>query len=62
VAPGVNPDVVDLLYDPQTSGGLLAAVSPAHAAPVLAVLAAASISAAQIGRVGPTSGPRISIR
>jgi selenide, water dikinase len=62
VAPGVNPDVVDLLYDPQTSGGLLAAVSPAHAASVLAVLAAASISAAQIGRVGPPSGPRISIR
>jgi selenide, water dikinase len=61
VAPGVNPDVVDLLYDPQTSGGLLAAVSPAHAAPVLAGLAAASISAAQIGRVAPPSGPRISI-
>jgi selenide,water dikinase len=62
VAAGVNPDLVDLLYDPQTSGGLLAAVSPAHASAVTAALAAASVSAAQVGRGGVAASARISIR
>jgi selenide,water dikinase len=62
VAPGVNPDLVDLLYDPQTSGGLLAAVPDAHAARVVAALGAASVSAAIVGRAGPPAGVPISIR
>jgi selenide, water dikinase len=61
VAPGVQPDVVDLLYDPQTSGGLLAAVSPAHADAILRALSSAAVSAAHIGRVTPLSAHRISI-
>jgi selenide,water dikinase len=62
VAPGVNPDLVDLLYDPQTSGGLLAAVSDGQAGPIIAALGAASVSAVLIGRAGPPPGSRISIR
>jgi selenide,water dikinase len=61
VRSGVNPDVVDLLYDPQTSGGLLAAIAPSHAADVLGALAAASIAAVQIGRVAAVRDVRIAI-
>ena len=61
-APGVDPDVLDLLYDPQTSGGLLAAVSPEHAERVLGALESASVSAVLIGKVGPQERHRISIR
>jgi selenide,water dikinase len=61
VAPGVQPDVVDLLYDPQTSGGLLAAVAPAHAEAIVRALSSASVSAVLIGRVTPLSAHRISI-
>ena len=61
-APGVNADLLDLLYDPQTSGGLLAAVSAAHADRVLATLAEVSVSAARVGTVGPPAAHGISIR
>jgi len=61
VAPGVQPDVLDLLYDPQTSGGLLAAVAPAHADAIVRALSSASVSAALIGRVIPLSTGRISV-
>ena len=54
----VEPDSLDdnvrtLLYDPQTSGGLLAAVDPAAAALVVARLREAGVAAAAIGTVGP---------
>ena len=62
LAPGVSSDLVDLLYDPQTSGGLLAAVPAAHAAGVVAALAAAAVSAALIGHAIPPADARISIR
>ncbi len=42
-----------LLYDPQTCGGLLAAVPPERATEVLATLLAAGIDAAVIGHVRP---------
>jgi selenide,water dikinase len=41
----------DLLYDPQTSGGLLAAVAASHAQRLLDGLAAAGVEAATVGRV-----------
>jgi len=62
VAPDVNPDIVDLLYDPQTSGGILVAVEAAHGPTVIAALTAASVSAAQVGYARPAGGARISIR
>ncbi|HSC26437.1 MAG TPA: selenide, water dikinase SelD, partial [Vicinamibacterales bacterium] len=51
----VDPDLFQLLYDPQTSGGLLVAVNPARLDTVLAALAGADVGAAQIGRVVPVS-------
>ena len=44
-----------LLYDPQTSGGLLAAVASASVPAVLARLATAGVPVAEIGRVLPPS-------
>ncbi len=51
VAAGVPPPVVTLAHDPQTSGGLLAAVPPEALAAVEAGLAAAGVAAWRIGRV-----------
>ena len=62
VAAGVDSDLLDLLYDPQTSGGLLAAVPAAQADRVLAALEGASVPAAVIGNAGPRGAHRISIR
>lgn len=51
VASHVAGELVDLFYDPQTSGGLLVSVSPSHADAILSALSSASVPAAQIGRV-----------
>jgi selenide,water dikinase len=61
---GVDADTVELLYDPQTSGGLLFALDPADAAILLGRLADARVPAAQIGEVvqGPPDGPAIRVR
>jgi len=58
---GVAPEMVDLLYDPQTSGGLLAAVAPDHATEIVAALKSASVPAVFVGRVSSASGSLISI-
>jgi len=47
--------IVDLLVDPQTSGGLLAGVPAQHAEACLAALRAAGLMAAEIG-VGEAAG------
>jgi selenide, water dikinase len=50
----VPPAVVDLLFDPQTSGGLLVAVNAGHSASVIDALQAAAVPAVSIGRAeGP---------
>jgi len=56
--PGVNAAMLDLCFDPQTSGGLLVAVADAEAEPFLARLRERGVvEAAVIGRVrGPGSG------
>ena len=56
-----NPEAVpaiqlDVLFDPQTSGGLLAAVPLAVAAEALAALAAAGVTAWQVGTSGGAPG------
>jgi selenide,water dikinase len=47
----ISPDVQALLYDPQTSGGLLVAVAPDEVEAARAALLAAGCGAAHIGEV-----------
>ena len=51
VSPSIDADLLTLLYDPQTSGGLLIIVDPAHDAAAMAALAAAGVAGARIGVV-----------
>ncbi|MEN3336445.1 MAG: selenide, water dikinase [Acidobacteriota bacterium] len=50
---GLPPELLDLLYDPQTSGGLLLAIDPAAADRVRGALVAAGVPAVAIGRALP---------
>jgi selenide, water dikinase len=59
IAKGLDPELVQLLYDPQTSGGLLVAVSALQAGVADSALRAAGIPAARIGRVVTSTGPRV---
>jgi selenide,water dikinase len=61
-AEAVGAGVLALLFDPQTSGGLLAAVDPAAAAAAAAAFAAGGVRAARIGTVCRTSGAAIELR
>jgi selenide,water dikinase len=47
----IDPRLVQLLYDPQTSGGLLVAVAPAFLPAALDVLAKAGVPVHQVGSV-----------
>jgi selenide,water dikinase len=51
VAPGVAASLLALLYDPQTSGGLLVSVDPRQAGQVEAALRSAGVAPARVGRV-----------
>ena len=51
VGPAVPSELLDVLYDPQTSGGLLAALPAARAADVTARLRAVGVAAAVVGEV-----------
>jgi selenide, water dikinase len=48
-AAGIDQDRLWLMYDPQTSGGLLIAAAPEHAAEVDRALMRAGVAAARIG-------------
>jgi selenide,water dikinase len=55
--PGVEPAMVDVCLDPQTSGGLLISLAPDEAAALVGRLHAERLQAAVVGRVtGPGSG------
>ncbi len=58
-ADAVDPELVQLLHDPQTSGGLLVAVSSSAADQAVAALERVGVTAARIGRAVPPSGPRL---
>ena len=58
-AAGADSRRVQLLYDPQTSGGLLAAVAPGYVDAALAALAARGVSAHLVGQVKPQVKPRL---
>ncbi|HSO28292.1 MAG TPA: selenide, water dikinase SelD, partial [Candidatus Sulfomarinibacteraceae bacterium] len=55
VADGVAPELVALAHDPQTSGGLLAAVQPAVLAAVETDLDARGVPYWRVGRVEPAT-------
>jgi selenide,water dikinase len=59
----VEPSRVAIMYDPQTSGGLLVAASQDSADRVAAALAAALVAAVRIGSVGAARpGTQIVVR
>jgi selenide, water dikinase len=49
-AHAIDGDLMDLLYDPQTSGGLLVAVEASESGSLLGAFAAAGVPATRIGR------------
>jgi selenide, water dikinase len=57
VAAGLDPRRVQLLYDPQTSGGLLVAVAGDRAGAALAALRAHEVTAHPVGLVKPAVSP-----
>lgn len=61
VAPGVAPPIVALAHDPQTSGGLLAAVPPDAVRAVEAALDAAGVSSWRVGRVEAAGEPGVTL-
>ena len=61
-AEGVSDEVRNLLFDPQTAGGLLFSVAAAHASRLLAALNEAGIESHEIGEVVPKTRPLILVR
>ena len=55
-AAAIDPVVLDVVFDPQTSGGLLAAVPLEQAEAALSALQAKGIPAAVIGETGGEAG------
>jgi selenide, water dikinase len=62
ISSDLDPELVQVLFDPQTSGGLLVAVHPDHAGEAANALHAAGVPAAQIGRILPRAGIRVTVR
>lgn len=54
-------EIVQLLHDPQTSGGLLASIAEAHVGAAMGALSDAGVLAEIIGRVTPASDVRVVI-
>ncbi len=61
VDPSVSQDVLTLLYDPQTAGGLLIAVAETDADTLMAELRHAGVDAAYIGQVVAKQSPLIAV-
>lgn len=61
-APGVPEDVRNLLFDPQTSGGLLLSVAPQDAAGFLKTLTTNGVAALHVGEVIEKTHPLIQVQ
>jgi selenide,water dikinase len=61
MADTVPPEVAGLLYDPQTSGGLLISIAPADTGALLKELVAAGVVAVKVGRVLERTTPAIRV-
>jgi selenide,water dikinase len=59
--PGIDPLLVDIAFDPQTSGGLLAAVDSGAADAIVAGLSAAGAGGAVVGHVRNRGAFRVSL-
>lgn len=59
--PGVSPEVQNVVFDPQTSGGLLVAVDPAHADEALTALTAVGVPAVLVGDAKPRQDLLVSV-
>jgi selenide,water dikinase len=57
--PAIGRDLLDVCYDPQTSGGLLAAVAPSAVEGLLGEFATAGVPAVVIGHVDPVGAHRV---
>jgi selenide,water dikinase len=57
----IDPDILTLLYDPQTSGGLLVTVDAADAEDLMAAFRAAGVQGVPIGAVVPRAAAVITI-
>jgi selenide,water dikinase len=60
-APNISEEMRALLFDPQTSGGLLIAVANAHVSELNATLARHGVHASHIGEVVAKSSPLIAV-
>lgn len=62
VGAGVDPALVALVFDSETSGGLLIAVPPTRAAQLEAELRARDVLVSPVGEVLPAGGPSVELR
>ena len=62
VAADLAPELATLAHDPQTSGGLLAAVSPERLQSIESALDRAGLPHWRIGTVEPADGPSVALR
>lgn len=60
-AAGIPEEMRSLLYDPQTSGGLLIALDPAHAATAIQLFTEHGVIAKAIGRAIPKTSPLLRV-
>jgi selenide,water dikinase len=61
-AEGVPQEYRDLLFDPQTSGGLLIAILPESAEAAISALDRHGVSARGVGKVIPKTNPLLLVR